>query len=150
MSLKITIDAEIKKAMLAKDADSLRALRGIKSLILLAETDKANPNGLTAEVEAKIIQKAVKQRKESADIFITQNRQDLADIELKEIAVMEKFLPAQLSESEIEAVIKTVIESTGAKSAAEMGKVMGAASKELAGKADNKVISEIVKRLLSN
>ena len=151
MSLKATIEAEIKKAMLARNQDDLRALRAIKSMILIAETDKGASGGeLSADLESKILTKAYKQRKESAEIFAQQGRKDLEEKELQEIAVIERFLPKQLTAEEIESKIKEIVTQVGAKSPADMGKVMGVASKELAGKADGKVVSETVKKVLSS
>ena len=150
MSLKATIEAEIKKAMLARNQDDLRALRAIKSMILIAETDKGASGGeLSADLESKILTKAYKQRKESAEIFAQQGRKDLEEKELQEIAVIERFLPKQLSSEELETKIKDIIEQVGAKGASDMGKVMGVASKELTGKADGKMISETVKKVLA-
>ena len=148
MSLKQQIDADIKKAMLAKNKEELEALRSIKSLILLAETDKGAGDDISADKENKLLVKAAKQRKESADIFTQQNRQDLADKELLQLNVINRYLPKQLSQEDLEATLKGIIEQTGAKGPADLGKVMGIASKSLAGQADGKVISETVKRLL--
>jgi uncharacterized protein YqeY len=150
MSLKAIIETEIKKAMLARNQDDLRALRAIKSMILIAETDKGASSGeLSEELETKILTKAYKQRKESAEIFAQQGRKDLEEKELQEIAVIERFLPKQLSSEELETKIKDIIEQVGAKGASDMGKVMGVASKELTGKADGKMISETVKKVLA-
>jgi uncharacterized protein len=149
MSLKQQIEADLKKAMLAKDKDELRALRGIKSMILLAETEKGAAEGISEDTELKLLTKAAKQRKESADVYIQQGRQDLADIELVEVAVIERYLPKQLSDEELQVKIKAIVEKTGAEGPKDMGKVMGAASKELAGQADGKRISETVKSILS-
>lgn len=149
MSLKQQIDADIKKAMLAKNKEELEALRSIKSLILLAETDKGATEEISADKENKLLVKAAKQRKESADIFNQQNRQDLADKELFQLEVINRYLPKQLSQEELEFTLKNIIEQTGAKGPGDLGKVMGAATKALAGQADGKVISETVKRLLS-
>lgn len=148
MSLKQQIDGDIKKAMLAKNKEELEALRSIKSLILLAETDKGASDDIPADKENKLLVKAAKQRKESADIFIQQNRQDLADKELLQLDVINRYLPKQLSQDELVATLKGIIEQTGAKSLSDLGKVMGVASKALAGKADGKVISDTVKQLL--
>src|SRR6188508_811321 len=148
MSLKQQIDADIKKAMLAKSKDELEALRSIKSLILLAETDKGASEEISADKENKLLVKAAKQRKESADIFTQQNRQDLADKELLQLNVINRYLPKQLTQDEIETALKGIIEQTGAKGLPDLGKVMGVATKALAGQADGKVISETVKRLL--
>ncbi|HMG94231.1 MAG TPA: GatB/YqeY domain-containing protein [Chryseolinea sp.] len=150
MSLKQQIDNDIKKAMLAKSKEELEALRSIKSLILLAETDKGASAEISAETENKLLMKAAKQRKESADIFNQQNRADLADKELLQLEVINRYLPKQLSEQEIENVIKSIIQQVGAKGPQDMGKVMGTATKTLAGQADGKIISEIVKRLLTS
>lgn len=149
MSLKEQVESEIKKAMLAKDKETLQALRGIKSMILLAETEKGASESLTADAEIRLLTKAAKQRKESAEIYATQGRKDLEEVELKELAVIERFLPKQMSVEELEVFLKELIVRLGASSLADMGKVMGVASKELAGKADGKLISETVKGLLS-
>ena len=149
MSLKLQIDQDIKKAMLAKNKEELEALRSIKSLILLAETEKGGSGDVAAETEMKLLTKAAKQRKESADIFNQQYRPDLAEKELNQLEVINRYLPKQLTEEEITQELKKIIESVGAKSPAEMGKVMGVATKQLAGKADGKLISELVKKLLS-
>ena len=148
MSLKAQIDGDIKKAMLAKDKETLTALRGIKSLILLAETDKGSGDELTADIEIKLLTKAAKQRKDSAEIYQNQGRNDLASVELKELEVIERYLPKQLSEEELTVKLKEIISRSGASSPAEIGKVMGLASKELAGLADNKLISTLAKKLL--
>lgn len=150
MSLKTQIDADIKTAMLAKDKDGLRALRGIKQLILLEETKEGAIGGdLTTDQELKLLSKAVKQRKDSADIFTAQNRPDLADPELVEVAIIERYLPKQLSADEIDVAIKQVITEVGATSLKDMGKVIGAANKALAGQAEGKAIADAVKRLLA-
>lgn len=149
MSLKQQIDADIKSAMLEKRKDDLKALRAIKSMILLAETEKGNSEGITADAEMKLLVKAVKQRRDSAQIYKEQNREDLYAVEMAEVAVIEQYLPKQLSEAEIEAEVAKVIEKVGASGPQDMGKVMGAASQALAGKADGKTISTIVKKLLS-
>lgn len=148
MSLGAKIMDEMKTAMKAKDTVALEALRAIKSEILLAQTS-AGGGDLTAEDEIKLLQKLVKQRKDSAAIFTEQNRADLAEPELAQVAVIEKFLPAQLSEAEVEVIIAKIIAATGASGMAAMGQVMGQASKELAGQADGKTISTIVKKLLA-
>ena len=148
MSLKQQIDNDIKKAMLAKSKEELEALRSIKSLILLAETDKGASAEISSDTENKLLMKAAKQRKESADIFTQQNRADLADKELFQLGVINRYLPKQLSEEEIENVIKSIIQQVNAKGPQDMGKVMGTATKTLAGQAEGKIISEIVKRLL--
>ncbi|WP_209330933.1 GatB/YqeY domain-containing protein [Lunatimonas salinarum] len=149
MSLKLRIEGEIKKAMLAKDRDRLRALRAIKSLILLEETKEGGDKGISEEDELKILTKAAKQRKDSSDIFLQQKRQDLADLELGELQVINEFLPKQLSDEELEAELKAIIAEVGAEGPKDMGKVMGAATKKLAGKADGKAISQTVKSLLN-
>lgn len=146
MKLEEKIMNDLKAAMLAKDQAKLRGLRAIKSALLLAKT--SGSGDITEADELKMLQKLVKQRKESAEIYHQQNREDLAKPEEDEIAVIETYLPKMMSEDEIKKVVQDIISRTGAKSAAEMGKVMGAASKELAGKADNKVVSTIVKQLL--
>lgn len=135
--------------MLAKDNVRLRGLRAIKAAILLAKTEKGGGEALTEDAEIKVLQKLAKQRKESARIYKEQNREDLYQIEAEELEVIEQFLPKQLSRQEITAVVQDVISRTGASSVKDMGKVMGAANKELAGKADGKTISEVVKELLS-
>lgn len=150
MSLKQQIDTDIKKAMLAKNKEELEALRSIKSLILLAETDKGAADEISADKESKLLTKAAKQRKESADIFKQQNRDDLAQKELLQLEVINRYLPKQLSEGEIEIKINEIIREVNAKGPQDLGKVMGVASKTLAGQADGKVISEIVKRLLAS
>lgn len=149
MSLEQQIMAALKPAMLAKDEVALRSLRAVKAAILLAKTAEGSKGDLTEDEEIKLVQKLVKQRKESLDIFTTQNRPDLASKEAEEIAVLEKFLPAQLSEDAIKDVVAKVIADTGATGPGDMGKVMGVASKQLAGQADGKTISAIVKELLS-
>ena len=149
MTLKQQIDAEIKQAMLAKNADRLRALRAIKSMILLEETKGGAGDGLTTEEETRILTKAVKQRKDSADIYQQQGRADLLAIEAAEIAVIEQFLPQQLTEDELRGKLQEIMARIGASSPADMGKMMGVASKELAGIAEGKAISMMVKTLLA-
>lgn len=149
MSLQTLIMDEIKNAMRAKDTVALEALRAIKSEMLLAATSSGSKEELTEDDEVKLLQKLVKTRKESARIFTEQNRPDLAEPELAQVAVIEKFLPAQLSEEEVEAVIAKIIAETGASGIASMGKVMGLASAQLGGTAEGKTISTIVKKLLS-
>lgn len=149
MSLKDTIQSSMKEAMKAKDQDALRALRAIKSLILLAETETGSKEELAEEEEMKILAKAVKQRKDSAAIYKEQNREDLYEKEMVEVAIIEKFLPQQLSEEEVEAKVKAIIAETGASSMKDMGKVMGLATKQLAGVADPKQVASIVKKSLS-
>ena len=148
MGLEQKIMTELKTAMLNKDEASLRSLRAIKAAILLAKTSEGAGGELKEADEMKLLQKLVKQRKDSLEIFQQQNRADLAKKEEEEIAVIEKFLPKQMSEEEIRAEVQKIIQSTGATSAADMGKVMGAATKQLAGKADGKTISAIVRELL--
>jgi hypothetical protein len=149
MNLKQQIDNDIKKAMLAKNKEELDALRSIKSMILLAETEKGGSGDISADVENKLLMKAAKQRKESADIFIQQNRKDLADKELFQLDIINRYLPKQLSEHELIDELKSIIAEVDAKGPQDMGKVMGTATKKLAGKADGKLISELVKKLLS-
>jgi uncharacterized protein YqeY len=149
MSLKTTIDNDIKKAMLAKSKEELEALRSIKSMILLAETEKGHVAELTAETEGKLLMKAAKQRKESSEIFQKEGRQDLAQKENFQLEVISRYLPKQLSEAELMETLKGIIALVGAKGPQDMGKVMGSATKTLAGKADGKVISELVKKLLA-
>ncbi len=144
--LEEQINKEIKEAMLAKKASKLEALRAIKSAIILLKTSS---EGYSDETEQKSLMKMVKQRKETADVYKTQNRPELADVELAQAAVIEAYLPAQIGENEIKVEIAKIIASVGASSPADMGKVMGVASKQLAGKADGKIISTIVKELLS-
>jgi uncharacterized protein YqeY len=148
MSLKLTIENGIKDAMRAKDADRLRALRAIKSMILLEETSGSSADGLSADAEMKILMKAAKQRRDSLEVYVAQNRPDLAEKEQAELAIIEEFLPKQLSDEELTAKITEIIASVGATSPADMGKVMGAASKQLAGLADGKAISAKVSELL--
>jgi len=148
MSLQKQIMEELKTAMKSKDAVALQALRAVKSAFLLAKTETGAGDDLTEDQEMKIIQKQVKQRKDSAAIFINQGRQDLADPELAEIAVLEKFLPEALSEEAIEKVVLETIAKTGAEGMKDMGKVMGMVSKQLAGQADGKTISGIVRKNL--
>ena len=149
MSLKTQIDNDIKQAMLAKEKDTLTALRSIKSLILLEETKEGGTGEIKPEDEGRLLTKGAKQRRESAEIFQQQNRHDLADKELAELAVIERYLPKQLAADELEAKLRDIISRVGAASPADMGKVMGIATKELAGKAEGRAISETVKRLLA-
>ena len=143
------ISADIKTAMLARDKVALEALRGVKKEFLEAKTAKGGDGTLPDEQAIKIIQKLVKQRKESAQIYSTQNRPDLAEIELAESAVIERYLPAQMSDEDLHEVVQAIIEQLGAKGPQDMGKVMGVASKQLAGKTEGRLISEKVKALLS-
>jgi hypothetical protein len=149
MALFEQVNEDIKKAMLARDKVSLEALRGVKKEFLEAKTAKNSDGELSDETAVKILQKMVKQRKESAAIFTEQGRTDLAENELSEASVIEKYLPAQMSDEELTAAIKEIIAEVGAVSVKEMGKVMGVASKKLAGKAEGKAISDKVKSLLA-
>lgn len=149
MSLKSTIEADIKKAMLSKDKDRLRALRSIKSMILLAETEKGAEGELSEDAEMKLLTKAAKQRRDSIEVFEQQGRTDLAATEKSELEVIESFLPKQLTENEIEAEVQQIISEVGASGPQDMGKVMGLATKKLAGKADGKIISTLARKLLS-
>ena len=147
--LENTINQDIKTAMLAKDETSLRSLRAIKSALLLAKAEKGASQDITEEAEIKVLQRLVKQRKESADIYKGQNRDDLYKIETDEIEVIEKYLPQQLSQEELNTYIKGLIQKLNVTSVKEMGKIMGVANKELSGKADGKAISETIKSLLA-
>lgn len=149
MSLQDKVMAEMKDAMRAKDSNKLEALRAVKSAILLAQTDASGRDGLNEDEELKLLQRLVKQRKESAAIYKEQGREDLAQPELDQAAVIEGFLPEQMSEEEIEAEVEKIITQTGASGMQDMGKVMGVASKELAGRADGKTISTIVRKKLA-
>lgn len=149
MPLQQNIDQDIKSAMLSKDSIRLRGLRAIKAALLVAKTEKGAQETLTEEAELKVLQKLAKQRKESADIYQSQNRQDLYQIEQEELQVIEAFLPKQLDKSAVAALISTIISQTGASGIKDMGKVMAVASKDLAGKIDGKTISELVKEMLS-
>lgn len=146
MTLEERINADLKAAMLAKAEATVRGLRAIKQAVLMAKT--SGGGSITSEEELKMLQKLVKQRKESVEIYQQQGRQDLADPELQEIAVIEKYLPQLMSEEEIIAAVKGVISQVGATSMQELGKVMGVITKQLAGKADNKLVSQIVKQQL--
>jgi len=149
MSLLEKVNADIKTAMLAKEKEKLEAIRAIKSAILVALTEKGASDTLSEEAEVRLLQKQVKQRRETADIYKQQNREDLAGKEILEADIIEAYLPKQMTAEEIEAVLKTIIEQVSAKTPSDMGKVMGVASKQLAGKADGRIISETVKRLLA-
>lgn len=149
MNLFDQVSEDIKDAMRAKDKIKLEALRGAKKEFIEAKTAKGSDGELADDVAVKIIQKMVKQRRDSADIYKSQDRPELAEKELEEIAVLEHYLPKQLSEQELEAKLKEIIASVGATGAADMGKVMGAATKQLAGLAPGKAISDTVKKLLS-
>lgn len=150
MSLEEKVMASLKTAMLAKDEKSLRSLRAIKSAIIIAKTAEGANGEIKEEEEIKLLQKLVKQRKDSLEIYEKQNREDLAHKEREEITVIETFLPKQMGAEELTAIIRKIIVDTAASSAADMGKVMGAANKQLSGKADGKTISGIVKELLSD
>ena len=150
MNLEQKIMGELKTAMLAKDEKALRSLRAIKAAILLAKTSEGAGGELKEEDEIKLLQKLVKQRKDSLEIFQQQNRTDLAQKEKEEIEIIEKFLPKQLSADELRSELSAIISEVGATSPADMGKVMGAATKKFVGKADGKTISAMVKELLSN
>lgn len=148
MSLTDQINNDLKAAMKAKDTTTLTALRAIKSQLLLAATEKGGGES-DEQAGVKMLQKQVKQRKDSAELYISQGRQDLAEAELAEAAIIEKYLPKQLSEDELKPIIQAIVDRVGATGMQDMGKVMGAASQELAGKADGKTISSVVKELLS-
>src|SRR6187402_2638066 len=148
MSLADNINADIKAAMLAKDKDSLEALRAVKSAILVAQTEKGAQEQLTGDAEIKLLQRLVKQRRESADIYTTQGREDLAKTEALQADVIERYLPAQMSREELTEALKGIVAQVGASTPQDMGKVMGVASKQLAGKADNKAVMEILNTLL--
>jgi uncharacterized protein YqeY len=150
MSLEEKIMGDLKEAMKNKDESSLRGIRAIKSAIIVAKTEPGASKELTEDQEIKILQKLVKSRKDSLEIFEKQNREDLAAKEREEIAVIEKYLPAQMNAEELKETLRKIIAETGAKSPQEMGKVMGLATKQLAGKADGKTISAMVKELLTN
>lgn len=149
MNLEQKIMADMKDAMKAKDEAALRSLRAIKAAIIIAKTAEGAGGELKEEDETKLLQKLVKQRRDSLEIYTQQNREDLAQKEQEEITVIERFLPAQLSGDELKAQVQAIITEVGATSPADMGKVMGAASKKLAGQADGKAISAVVKELLS-
>jgi uncharacterized protein YqeY len=148
MSLKLKIEQEIKTAMLQKNKDRLRALRAIKSMILIAETEKGAATALNEEAEIKILSRAAKQRRDSLAVYQDQGRKDLAEIERDELQVIEAFLPKQLNAEELETAVREIIEKIGATSPKDMGKVMGMASQELSGKVDGKALSSSVKALL--
>lgn len=149
MSLEIKVMDELKNAMRAKDEAALRTLRAIKAAIIIEKTAEGANGEINEATELKMLQKLAKQRRDSIDIFDKQNRKDLADKEREELAIIEKFLPQQMGADELKAAIAAIIEQVGAKTPADMGKVMGVASKQLAGKADGKTISETVKQLLA-
>ncbi len=149
MTIFDQVNEDIKTAMKNREEGRLRALRGVKSALLLAKTEKGADDTLSDEKEMQVLQKLLKQRKESFDIYTQQNRPELAEVEAEEIAVIEKFLPAQMSEDELRAILNTIISTMGATGPQDMGKVMGAATKQLAGKADGKAVSVMVKAMLS-
>ena len=149
MSLEQKVMTDLKTAMLAKDEKALRSLRAIKAAILLAKTSEGAGGDLKEADEVKLLQKLLKSRKDSLEIYTTQNRPDLAVKEEEEIAIIEKFLPEQMSPEELKTILQKIIADTGASSPADMGKVMGVATKQLAGKIDGKSISTMVKELLS-
>ncbi len=151
MELEKLINDDLKQAMLARDKGKLDALRAIKAALLLEKTGKdVTSLEIPDEVEVQLLHKLIKQRKAAVEIYTAQNRQDLADVELFQISIIEKYLPQQISENEVRGVIKGIITSLGAATIKDMGKVMAAASKTLAGKAENKTISAIIKELLSS
>lgn len=149
MSLELTINQDIKAAMKAKDKVALNALRAVKSAISLAKTEKGGQEQLSEDAEIKILQRLVKQRKEAAELYKNQGRDDLAADELFQLKIIQKYLPEQLDEASLRAEIEKIIAATGASSMKDMGKVMGIATKQFAGKADNKIISSIVREMLS-
>lgn len=150
MSLENKINEDIKAAMLAKEKERLNALRAVKSALLLLKTEKGSDGEISEEAEIKVLQKLVKQRKDSAELYKAQNRDDLYQEEISQLEVISQYLPAQLSEEEIGAAVKQLITENNITGIKEMGKLMGLASKALAGKADNKKVSEIVKQLLGS
>ncbi|GGW37320.1 GatB/YqeY domain-containing protein [Arenibacter certesii] len=150
MGLQLRLMEDMKVAMRAKDTVALESLRAIKSALLLAQTETGSGTELSEEEEVKLVQRLVKQRKDSAAIYTEQGREDLAEPELAQAAIIEKFLPEQLSEEEVEKIVAQIIVAEGASGMKDMGKVMGVASKELGGKADGKTISNIVKKKLSS
>jgi uncharacterized protein YqeY len=145
MGIEEKINADVKASMLAKDAKRLEAVRAIKAVVLLLKT---SPEGLTEESALKAIQKEYKKRKETAEVYIQQNRQDLADDELAQAKIMEEYLPKQLSEDELKEIIRNAIKEVDASGPADMGKVMGTANKVIAGRADGKIVSQLVKEML--
>lgn len=148
MSLEVEINSDIKKAMLAKDKRTLEALRAVKSAILMAKTEKGGAGEVAGDGEIKILQRLVKQRKDSASLFASQGRKDLEEDEVFQLEVIQKYLPEQMSEEEVGGIIKRIIEESGASSMKDMGRVMGLATSELSGKADNKLIASLVKSSL--
>ena len=150
MSLQQKVMDSMKEAMKAKDAQALEALRAIKAGLLLAQTESGTKLEISESEEIKLLQKLVKQRKDSAAIYNEQDRSDLAEPELAQVKVIEKFLPAQMDQTEVESIVAAAIEETGASSMADMGKVMGLANEKIAGRADGKTISKIVKEKLNS
>jgi uncharacterized protein YqeY len=150
MALEEKINNDLKQAMLSKEEAALRGIRAIKSAILLVKTEKGGTKEINEEAEIKMLQKLVKQRKDALEIYEKENRPDLAKKEREEIEVIERYLPSQMSAPELRETLKKIIEETGAKNPQDMGKVMGVATKQLAGKADGKTISAVVKELLSS
>jgi uncharacterized protein YqeY len=150
MSLEIKINEDIKKAMIAKDSAKLNALRAVKSAILLAKTEKGGGENLTEETEIQLLQKLVKQRKDSYEIYMQQQREDLAAEEKIQMDAISTYLPAQMNDEELENIIREIIQEVGASGPQDMGKVMGVATKKLSGKAEGKRISDTVKRLLNS
>jgi uncharacterized protein len=148
MGLEKAINDDIKAAMLARDKKSLEALRAVKAAILLAKTDKGSEGDISEDAEMGILKKLVKQRKDAAELYVSQEREDLAAEEEFQLAVIEKYLPQQMSEDEVRQQVRDIIKETGADSMKDMGRVMGMASKKLAGKTDNKLIASIVKEQL--
>ncbi len=149
MNLKDKIDQDIKLAMKAREKDKLDALRAVKAAVLLAATEKGSSGQLSPDQELKILQKLIKQRKEAADIYLSQNRKDLAEIELIQAEWIEVYLPKMMSEEELKIEIRSIISELEVADIKDLGKVMGVASRKFAGKADNKLVSEIVRQLLS-
>lgn len=150
MSLKSQIEQDLKAAMRSQNKDEIRALRGVKSMILLAETEKGAGSELSHETELKLLTKAVKQRKDSAQLYQEQGREDLAQVELSEVEIISRYLPEQMSEEELTRQLQSIIEQTGASGPRDMGKVMGAANKALKGRADGATIAKVAKSLLGN
>ncbi len=149
MSLTDTVNKDIKSAMLAKESRKLDALRAIKATLIIAKTEKKASGLVPKDIEMKILQKLVKQRKESAELYRSQNRSDLVDEEEFQAGIIESYLPEQLDKEQLKSIIKQIIDDTSASSIRDMGKVMGIASKKLAGKADNKTIADLVKEILA-
>ena len=150
MSLELRVMEELKTAMKAKDEAALRSLRAIKAAIIIEKTNEGANGEINEATETKMLHKLAKQRRDSLEIFVKQNREDLASKEREELAIIERFLPKQMTANELHTAIKAIIEQVGAKSPADMGKVMGVASKQLAGKIDGKAISDAVKQLLAS